>query len=131
MDHFSLTLPSRWRAADLAANRVFDALERLGQRLGLKFSPDQPRIPANEPGAGRWTSGDAEIDLAGGFSPDQMDMTVQGFISAFCLGNINRVLPGQFYDKTLAEVTKLADSGDAPARSCMKLLGRDDYRKGK
>jgi hypothetical protein len=60
-----------------------------------------------------------------------MDMTVQGFISAFCLGNINRVLPGQFYDKTLAEVTKLADSGDAPARSCMKLLGRDDYRKGK
>ena len=129
MDHFSLTLPSRWRAADLAANRVFDALERLGQRLGLKFSPDQPRIPAGSPGAGRWTSGDADIALAGGFLPEQMDMTVQGFISAFCSGKIHRELPGQFYDKTLAEVTKLSQSGDAPVRTCLNLLGRDEYRK--
>lgn len=92
MDHFSASLPARWRAADLAATQTLEAL----RRLSLKFSPNQPRIPAGSPGAGQWTSGDAAIDLVGGFSPEQMDMTVQSFISAYCLGNINSVLPGQF-----------------------------------
>ena len=119
MNHFSASLPTRWRAADLAAAQTLEALRRLGFHLGFKFSPDQPRIPAGSPGAGQWTGGEAQIMPIGGFSPEQMDMTVQMFVSAFCLGKINSVLPGQFYDKTLAEVTKLARSGDAPARSCL------------
>ena len=67
--------------------------------------------------------------LAGGFTKDQMNMSVQDFTSQFCQGRINRVLPGQFFDTIISDVKQLADQGDAAARRCLKLLQRGEYKK--
>jgi hypothetical protein len=50
-------------------------------------------------------------------------------MSANCQGKIKEVMPGQFLDLTIGEVQSLAAQGNAAARTCLKLLGREDYRK--
>jgi len=66
---------------------------------------------------------------AGGFTPDQMDMSVQAFMSAFCKGGVKEVMPNAFNDWTIGSVQRRAKSGDAKARACLKLLGRPEYRR--
>jgi hypothetical protein len=67
--------------------------------------------------------------VAGGFEPGQENMTVQEFVSAYCLGSINRELPGQFYGMTILDVQLIAQTGDAAARRCIKLLNQGRFRK--
>jgi hypothetical protein len=71
------------------------------------------------------------IEPAGtsGFTSAQENMTVQSFRSAYCLGSIREVLPGQFNLMTIAEVIAQANKGDASARRCLKLLGEPRFRK--
>ncbi len=120
-------------------------------RASAKFDPNQPRVSRGNPDGGQWAStggGGGEsstsesrprtqgetasrngIQLAGGFTDEQMGLTVQRFASAHCRGLIHRVLPGEFLDMTIADVMTAAKGGDAAARTCLKLLKRDDYRK--
>ena len=129
--------------------------------LERRYSPDQPRVPAGNSGAGQWTSGgggegvagaesDAEspsegrrplgdhgprtggfrsFEIAGGFTPEQLDMSVQDFVSNFCKGSINSELPSQFFSATVKEVLEQAKSGSVAANKCKKLLGQDRFRK--
>jgi hypothetical protein len=39
------------------------------------------------------------------------------------------VLPQQFLELSINDVMKAAKSGDRGARTCLKILGRDEYRK--
>jgi hypothetical protein len=135
-----------------AADAVMAALERMKIALELSYRPDQPRIPAGNPGEGRWTDGDggfglredapasgwwgaresageARIQLVGQFKPSDMTMTVREFRAMYCKGYIRGVLPGEFEDMTLLEVQGLAKGGSAKARRCMKLLGEPRFRK--
>lgn len=138
-------------ACEHASMRIDLALAKLERIFDSKYRPDQPRVPAGNPGGGRW--GDAgggrgqtparkpetELDedsrdrariiLAGGFTKDQLDLTVQDFTSRYCLGSINRVLPGEFSDSTIAEVMAAKRAGNEAADTCLKLLGRNEYRK--
>jgi hypothetical protein len=127
------------------------------RRLGLKYSPDQPRVPAGNSDGGQWTSGGGSgagrddggaaqtpskvsdrtrpeddaprIQVAGGLTDDQLNLTVQTFVSTYCLGSINRQLPGQFMGVTIADVMAEAQRGNAAARMCLKLLMQDRFRK--
>ncbi len=116
-----------------------------------RYNPDwasQPRAPAGsgeesgrwiDAGVGRRDEGTSDasgtvsaatpIVVAGGFEPGQESMTVQDFVSAFCRAGIYSELPGQFLGMTIIDVMGLAKSGDAAARTCLKLLGRDRFRK--
>ena len=53
--------PVKELAYEIAALRVELALKRL-IALTRKYSPDQPRIPAGQPGGGRWTDGGGDRD---------------------------------------------------------------------
>jgi hypothetical protein len=109
------------------------------RRIVRKYSPDQPRVPAGNPDGGQWTDGggggaDGEESsvtaiLAGGITDDQLSLTVQTFVSTYCLGSINRQLPGQFMGVTIADVMAEAQRGNAAARTCLKLLMQDRFRK--
>jgi hypothetical protein len=127
------------------------------RRFQQKYSPDQPRVPAGNSDGGQWTSGGgsgaghddggaaqtlsevsdgtrpgddaARIRLAGGLTDDQLNLTVQTFVSTYCLGSINRQLPGQFMGVTIADVMAEAQRGNAAARMCLKLLMQDRFRK--
>ncbi|MBL8590566.1 MAG: HK97 family phage prohead protease [Methylobacteriaceae bacterium] len=125
-----------WRDRAVA---VLVSLDAARLDLARRYRPDQPRDemgkwvfdggPRRRPGAGGGgASGEPGLVIAaGGFTPEQLDMSVQLFVSAFCQGNINSVLPGQFMDWKVGDVQRLAKSGDARARTCLKLLGRPDY----
>jgi hypothetical protein len=133
-------------AARLAAARAQLAIQRLRLAHALKrFNPNQPRVPAGHANGGQWTSGGSgaaaelasdrvrqdrpEIQPVGGFEKDQLGITVQDFASRYCLGNIRAVLPGQFAGWTIAEVMEAAKRGDPAARTCLKVLGRERFRK--
>src|SRR5205823_10751470 len=52
------------------------------------------------------------VILAGGIPDDQLNATVRTFVSTYCLGTINRQIPGQFWNVSIAEVMKAAQGGD-------------------
>jgi hypothetical protein len=56
-------------------------------------------------------------------------MTVQDFVSNFCVGSINSERPGQLLSSMVREVLEQAKSGDAVAKKCKKLLNEDRFRK--
>jgi hypothetical protein len=134
--------------AELASLSASLALVELQRALVRKYRPDQPRVPAGQTGAGRWTvgvglgdvisaegrpagsaRGDAPIVVAGGFEPDQLNLTAQALASRYCIGSIQAEIPGQFKDSTISDIMAAAKDGDAQARKCLKLLGREKYRK--
>ena len=99
-----------------------------------RYNPDQPRVPAGQTGGGQWsgresTGAGGDYDLAGGFSRDDEAMSVADFAPRNCAGSTRRELPGQFLDMTITDVMQMAKQGDAAARKCLKLLGRDRFRK--
>ncbi|MGH6826427.1 hypothetical protein [Methyloceanibacter sp.] len=116
---------------------------QLAHAFKAVFNPNQPRVPAGNPDGGQWAGGGggtaagsdaatgviAGIQLVGGFTDDQLGLTVQGFVSGYCIGSIHRILPSQFLDSTIAEVMAAAKEGDAAARTCLKLLRQDRFRK--
>jgi hypothetical protein len=107
-----------------------------------RYSPNQPRAPAGSADGGQWTSGGGGnnqdkvprlgsewITIAGGFTPEQLDMTVQDFVSGYCAGSIASEIPGQLLSSLVREVLDQAKAGDAAARKCKKLLNEDRFRK--
>ncbi len=102
---------------------------------------DQPVDGADNPIDGETPSNnsdDTDVDPAvipvagkkpGGIPKAVMDWTVRKFVSSYCRGGINSELPGQFEDMTIADVLKLAQGGDAAARTCAKLLKEPRFRK--
>lgn len=112
-----------------------------------RFNPNQPRVPAGNPDGRQWTGGgigtrfrlsrgsggaqrlSSGLRLAGGFSKEDLGMSVQSFASANCKGRIRSVLPQQFLESTISDVMRAAKNGDRAAGSCLKILGRDEYRK--
>lgn len=120
----------------LAAERFLVSLTRAELETCL-YNPDQPRVPAGQPGGGQWGDGSGneqndkvlEIDLIGNFTRDQRGMTGQAFMSKYCSGRIRSVFPSEFADVKIGEIEALAKSGDARARTCIKLFSRPAYRK--
>jgi hypothetical protein len=115
-------------------------------RARKRYDPSQPRVPAGSSVGGQWTSGGDEAGhqsesvshrrkpstsfrVAGGFEKEHLGMSVQSFVSANCKGRIRAVLPQQFLELSITDVMKAAKSGDRAARTCLKILGRDEYRK--
>ncbi|MGO4705804.1 hypothetical protein AB4072_08510 [Microvirga sp. 2MCAF38] len=149
MDRF-MPLPPSLRHELLGARKaiVVAQIELRSLRIALalkRFNPSQPRAPAGSPNGGQWVGEGAPahpsekprsasenssgITLAGGFEQNQLGMRVQDFVSAHCKGKIRSVLPGQFLGVTIEDVMKAAKGGDSAARTCLKILGRDEYRK--
>ena len=110
-------------------------LEKATSRLALAlkaYNPDQPRAPGGTEEAGQWISAGSDatpIVVAGGFTKDQMGMTVQEFISKMCKGGIYEELPKQFLPLTIDELLAAKRAGTADSNTCYKLLSRDKYRK--
>jgi HK97 family phage portal protein len=117
----------------------------LGGGDEFKFNPDQPRVPAGQTG-GRWTDGGGDGDAVsesnppdvrvipiarrrGGIPKELWNLTVRQFVSNYCKGAINRELPGEFEDVTLADMIDLAKGGDAAAKKCKKILEQPRFRK--
>lgn len=118
-----------------------DGGDALAQKAS--FNPGQLRIPAGQPGGGQWTteSGESVVPVAdrpgdrrggrrgGGLPQAVWNFTVRQFVSRYCRASINRELPGQFQDLTIGELLDIARGGDRAARTCVKLLQRNEYRK--
>jgi len=118
----------------------YGPLEEGGDALTRKYRPDQARDEI-----GRWTEEGDGADPAesiadnanaipvarrsGGLPRAVWKETVRQFVSARCKASINRELPGQFEDIEIGELLELARGGDRAARTCVKLLERQKYRK--
>lgn len=123
--------------ADSAAARFSRALARAERELRA-YNSDQPRLPAGQPGGGQWTSEGEQpgenpvagsFQVAGGFDADQRRLTVDSFVSKYCRGAVRAEIPGQFWDSTVSEIIGLAAGGDRAARSCVKILKQNRFRK--
>lgn len=106
-----------------AAGEAFsDALRRFA-RLMRKYAEDQPRVPAGSPEGGQWTSGGSGLAdfvdqlgeavarlpsllFAGEFGKEDMGKTVQEFVAEKCRGEIYSVLPSQFLEWTIQELSE-------------------------
>jgi hypothetical protein len=122
------------RACWLAdADILQSKLNRIAGLLAQKCSEEQARVPAGNSNGGQWTSGSdgspSGDQLASGFDKEDMGKTVQQFVSEKCQGKIHSVLPGEFLDKTIADVAKSAKSGNAAGNRCWKLLSEGRFRK--
>jgi hypothetical protein len=127
-------------------------------RREIKYSPDQPRDERGrwtfgEGSGSDQASDDADLDLndldngstngagfgeapdgtpvepAGGIPKDKLNWTAQQFVSQHCKGSIRSVMPGEMLRLPLSEVLRLAKEGNRSARTCLKLLNQDEYRK--
>lgn len=122
------------RACWLAdADILQSKLNRIAGLLTQKYSQEQARVPAGNSNGGQWTSGSDGLpsgdQLAGGFDKEDMGKTVQQFVAEKCRGGIHSILPGEFLDKTIADVVKSAKSGNAAGNRCLKLLNQQRFRK--
>jgi hypothetical protein len=101
-------------------------------------SPNQPpagRPDGGVPSGGERTAVDGQsTDISAARRPGGMprvlwNLTVRQFISRYCKASINRQLPAQFEDVTIADMLDMARGGDAAARTCRKLLNEPRFRK--
>ena len=107
------------------------------------YDENQPRAPAGTHEGGQWIDAGSHISrsasnsnsrnsnadnyhVAGGFKPQELDMTVMDFISSNCKASIHREIPGQFYEHTIRE---LFDEKGSAAVKCLKILKQDRFRK--
>jgi hypothetical protein len=106
-------------------------------RFQRKYSPNQPRVPAGSPDGGQWTSGGGGAQLTDISAAKKLaplvkafgKWTARQFVSRYCRGSINRELPGQFENVTIADIYEMTKGGDARARACFKLLNEPRFRK--
>ena len=132
-----------------AIRQELKGLQRLLRwRRELKYSPEQPRdeigrwMPwehgeGDEPTSDGGGSDDAfgiapdgtEIEGVAGIPDSEKNSTVQSFMSKYCNAGIRAEMPGQFLQMPIADVMALAKSGDASARTCLKLLSRGRFQK--
>jgi hypothetical protein len=69
------------------------------------------------------------LTIASAFSPEERELTVEIFRAAFCKGGTKGVWYNDFNNWTIADLERRAQTGDAKARTCIKLLSRPEYRK--
>ena len=136
----SAQLPRREvKAARIAFEKLWHDLQ-LSAEQKAGFNPDQPRDDD-----GKWTDaggGDAGKDGDGRVQSDEVSAskkaeivrqfgkwTARQFISRYCRASINREMPGEFENVTIADIYDIAKGGDARARACLKLLKQDRFRK--
>ena len=129
------------RKCDLAWDHFIRTFKRYAEQQKAGFNPDQPRDDR-----GKWTdsgrSGDAGKDGDGRAQSDEISAskkaeivrqfgkwTARQFISRYCRASINREMPGEFENVTIADIYEIAKGGDARARACLKLLKQDRFRK--
>ncbi len=60
---------------------------------------------------------------------DELNSSADDFIAQNCEGSVRGEFPGQFLNKSLAEIRKAARSGDRLARKADKLLKDGRFRK--
>ncbi len=110
------TLEEDWKAARHALSRAQLELRRLRLFLMLKrFNPSQPRVPAGNPGGGRWTDG------GGSEGASRID-----FVSNRPRqGGSTRVIRGRAYETTPAQEVRL-DVSAARARALVQEVQRHD-----
>jgi RHS repeat-associated protein len=60
---------------------------------------------------------------------ERLSMTARQIISAECKGRINSVFPSEPYEKTLEEIMRLNRQGLDAARTALKLLNSNEYKK--
>jgi hypothetical protein len=100
------------------------------RRFQQKYSPDQPRAPAGSREGGQWTSGGGAAQSTDIGAARKLPTIVKEFgkwtarqyVSRYCEAKVNRELPGEFENMTIADIWNLARGGDARARTCMKLM---------
>ena len=130
------------RKSDLAWDRFLRTFKRYAEQQKAGFNPDQSRVSKGNPDGGQWT-GDAGKN--GGDDRVQSDelsaskkteivrqfgkWTARQFISRYCRASINREMPGEFENVTIADIYDIAKGGDARARTCLKLLKEPRFRK--
>jgi hypothetical protein len=102
---------------------------------GSEHWRSQPRVPAGDPDGGQWTSDggtlasrsrDDDLVTGAGIGKEHLDLTVQQFMSRFCLGNVRSVMPSEFLQQSIREVEKLKTP---EASRCLKLLKQERFRK--
>ncbi|MGL4324559.1 MAG: hypothetical protein ACRCTD_11035 [Beijerinckiaceae bacterium] len=134
---FSTPAADRWQRSTIAErwHQAADAFERqirITADVLRSYNESQPRVPAENPDGGQWTSGfsgDANpIHLAGGFEPHHMQMTVQSFKSKYCLGYIQSKIPREFLGITIEQLLIEERRGTPGAHRCYKLLNEDRFR---
>jgi hypothetical protein len=100
--------------ARLTIRRAPIGVQLLRLRLALRrYDPNQPRVPAGNADGGQWTNGDSRtrapadadpdadvhITLAGGFTKDQLNLTVDDFVAQNCTGYVRRDYPVSSMDR--------------------------------
>lgn len=115
----------------LALRREFASLKLDYElrRFQQKYRPGQPRD-----GRGRWTDGGGVTELSAARKIPAIvkefgKWTARQYVSRYCEARINRELPGQFEDMTISDIWNIAKGGDARARTCLKLLKENRFRK--
>lgn len=139
--HF-LTLDEQREAAGYGPAPKDGIFAKWDRGFEARYAPGQARVPAGSADGGQWTSGGGRniqekdprlgsdwTTIAGDFTPEQLDMTVQDFVSGYFAGSIAGEIPGQLLSAPVREVLDQAKSGDAAARKCKKLLNEDRFRK--
>jgi len=127
------------RKSDLAWDQFFRTFKRYAAQQKAGFNPDQPRDDH-----GKWTDSgrDAGKDGDDRGQSDEISAskkaeivrqfgkwTARQFISRYCRASINREMPGEFENVTIADIYDIAKGGDARARTCLKLLNSGRFRK--
>jgi len=92
------------------------------RRLQQKYSPNQPRDDR-----GRWTDGGGATELSAARKIPAIvkefgKWTARQYVSRYCEARVNRELPGELENMTIADIWNIAKGGDARARTCMKLM---------
>jgi len=130
------------RNSDLAWDRFLRTFKRYAEQQKAGFNPDQSRVPKGNPDGGQWTgdagkNGDHDRVQSDELSASKKaeivrqfgKWTARQFISRYCRASINREMPGEFENVTIADIYDIAKGGDARARTCLKLLKEPRFRK--
>jgi hypothetical protein len=101
-----------------AALRVDHALIRLQRLLAKEYNPNQPRVPAGQPGGGQWTDGDDS-----GINPE--NVVNPQWASGRPCAPTRALINGRWQDLTPAQGARLA-AAEARARDVLERVRERD-----
>jgi hypothetical protein len=107
---------------------------------GTDGGRNDPRVLSDATPDNGWKPGaryaqavsEAQVTLAagrGGIAKQFLKLSLREFVSRYCRASINREMPKEFEDLSIADVLEIAKGGNARARRCVKLLSRGRFRK--
>jgi len=122
--------------------RVLRTFKRYAIEQKAGFNPSQAQVPAGNADGGQWTRVVGNDDGEERIKPDELSAskkadivrqfgkwTARQLVSRYCRGSINREMPGEFENVTIADIYDIAKGGNARARACLKLLKEPRFRK--